>query len=65
MHADVLDYFYMIFGLLGSIGDGIMTPLVLFITSKIMNSLGNASGTSNNNFVHNINEVLTLLSLSY
>ncbi|WJX70433.1 ABC transporter B member 15 [Trifolium repens] len=61
MHADVLDYFYMIFGLLGSIGDGIMTPLVLFITSKIMNSLGNASGTSNNNFVHNINENAAVL----
>ncbi|CAJ2665566.1 unnamed protein product [Trifolium pratense] len=61
MHADVLDYFYMIFGLLGSIGDGIMTPLVLFITSKIMNSLGNASGTSNNNFVHNINKNAAVL----
>ncbi|WJX65522.1 ABC transporter B member 15 [Trifolium repens] len=61
MHADVLDYFYMIFGLLGSIGDGIMTPLVLFITSKIMNSLGNASGTSNKNFVHNINENAAVL----
>ncbi|KAI5443169.1 ABC transporter B family member 15 [Lathyrus oleraceus] len=56
MHADVLDCFFMAFGLLGSIGDGMMTPLVLFITSKIMNSIGSVSNTSSNNFVHKINE---------
>ncbi|KAL5080150.1 hypothetical protein RYX36_008571 [Vicia faba] len=56
MHADALDCFFMAFGLFGSIGDGIMTPLVLFITSKIMNSIGSVSNTSSNNFVHNINE---------
>lgn len=60
MHADVLDCFFMAFGLLGSIGDGMMTPLVLFITSKIMNSVGSVSNTSSNNFVHKINEVLNL-----
>ncbi|XP_004489352.1 ABC transporter B family member 15-like [Cicer arietinum] len=56
MHADVLDWFFMVFGLLGAIGDGIMTPLVLFITSKIMNSLGGSSTTTSNNFIHNINK---------
>jgi len=63
MHADVLDCFFMAFGLIGAIGDGIMTPLVLFITSRIMNSIGTISGSSSNNFIHNINEVLSLSSL--
>jgi len=59
MHADVVDWFFM------AIGDGMMVPLVLFITSRIMNSLGSASGTSSSNFVHDINKVLThSLSLS-
>jgi len=65
MHADVLDCFFMVFGLIGAIGDGITTPLLLFITSRIMNSIGSISGPSSNNFIHHINEVLTLfLSLA-
>ncbi|CAK8533599.1 unnamed protein product [Lathyrus sativus] len=65
MHADVLDCFFMAFGLLGSIGDGLMTPLVLFVTSKIMNSIGSVSNTSSNNFVEKINEnAVSLLYLA-
>ncbi|CAK8533573.1 unnamed protein product [Lathyrus sativus] len=65
MHADVLDCFFMAFGLLGSIGDGLMTPLVLFVTSKIMNSIGSVSNTSSNNFVQKINEnAVSLLYLA-
>ncbi|XP_058778732.1 ABC transporter B family member 15-like [Vicia villosa] len=57
MHADILDWFFMFFGFLGAIGDGIMVPLVLFITSKIMNTIGSVSDpSSNHNFVHNINK---------
>ncbi|AES74626.1 putative xenobiotic-transporting ATPase [Medicago truncatula] len=65
MHADVLDCFLMAFGLFGAIGDGIMTPLLLFISSKLMNSIGTISGTSSNNFVHNIYEnAIVLLYLA-
>ncbi|AES74595.1 putative xenobiotic-transporting ATPase [Medicago truncatula] len=56
MHADVLDWFFMAFGFFGAIGDGMMVPFVLFITSKIMNSVGSASGTSSSNFVHDVNK---------
>ncbi|XP_057447541.1 ABC transporter B family member 15-like isoform X2 [Lotus japonicus] len=56
MHADGLDWFLMLLGLFGAIGDGIGTPLVLFISSKIMNSIGDSSTSTNNTFVHNINE---------
>jgi len=60
MHADILDWFFMAFGFFGAIVDGMMVPSVLFITSKIMNSVGSASGTSSSNFVHDVNKVLTL-----
>ncbi|CAI8594406.1 unnamed protein product [Vicia faba] len=56
MHADILDWFFMVFGFLGSICDGIMIPLMLYITSKIMNSIGSFSGSTGNNFVHSINK---------
>lgn len=57
MHADGLDMFLMIFGLIGAIGDGLGTPLVLFITSKIMNNIGNFSGGIDSTFLHTINKV--------
>jgi len=59
MHADVLDWFLMAFGSFGAIGDGIMVPMVLLSTSKIMNSIGGFSGQTSSNFVHNINKVIS------
>ncbi|WVZ14023.1 hypothetical protein V8G54_011589 [Vigna mungo] len=65
MHADGLDMFLMIFGLIGAIGDGLGTPLVLFITSKIMNNIGNFSGGIDSTFLHSINKnALVLLYLA-
>ena len=61
MHADGLDMFLMILGMIGAIGDGIGTPLVLFITSKIMNNIGNFSGGIDSTFLHAINKVWFLL----
>ncbi|CAJ1946870.1 unnamed protein product [Sphenostylis stenocarpa] len=61
MHADGLDRFLMILGLLGAIGDGIGTPLVLFITSKIMNNIGDFSSSTDNNFIHSINKNAVVL----
>jgi len=57
MHADGQDMFLMILGLVGAIGDGIGTPLVLFITSKIMNNIGSFSGGIDSSFIHAINQV--------
>ncbi|KAG5143342.1 hypothetical protein JHK82_019037 [Glycine max] len=61
MHADGLDWFLMIFGLFGAIGDGIGTPLVLFTTSKIMNNIGGFSNNIGSTFIHNINENAVVL----
>ncbi|KAK7381342.1 hypothetical protein VNO78_33967 [Psophocarpus tetragonolobus] len=61
MHADGLDWFLMIFGLIGAIGDGLGTPLVLFITSKIMNNIGDFSSNIGTTFIHNINQNAVVL----
>ncbi|AES74622.2 putative xenobiotic-transporting ATPase [Medicago truncatula] len=61
MHADVLDWFFMVFGLIGAIGDGLMTPLLLLFLSRLMNSIGSNSGPSKNYFVRSINENAVVL----
>ncbi|XP_010514536.1 PREDICTED: ABC transporter B family member 15 [Camelina sativa] len=43
MHADRVDWVLMGLGFIGAIGDGFTTPLVLLITSKLMNNLGGSS----------------------
>ncbi|PIA62325.1 hypothetical protein AQUCO_00200369v1 [Aquilegia coerulea] len=44
MHADGIDKFLMVLGVLGSMGDGFNTPVMLFLTSRIMNNLGGGPG---------------------
>ncbi|CAK9179149.1 unnamed protein product [Ilex paraguariensis] len=39
MHADLIDFLLMALGFFGVICDGISTPLMLVITSKLMNNL--------------------------
>ncbi|XP_043704107.1 ABC transporter B family member 15-like [Telopea speciosissima] len=56
MHADRIDILLMFLGFLGAIGDGFMTPIMLFITSNIMNNFGTAPNTDSHVFVHNINK---------
>ncbi|OVA14323.1 ABC transporter [Macleaya cordata] len=46
IHADGIDKCLMILGFMGAIGDGFGTPVMLFLTSKIMNNLGSGPPTS-------------------
>ncbi|KAL2335593.1 hypothetical protein Fmac_016806 [Flemingia macrophylla] len=55
-HADGQDWFLMILGLVGAIGDGIGTPLVLFVTSKIMNNIGDFSSNAGSSVIHSVNK---------
>ena len=64
MHADGFDWFLMILGFLGAIGDGFGTPLVLLISSRLMNNIGGSASMDVNVFQHNINKVSLSLSLS-
>ncbi|XP_062151285.1 ABC transporter B family member 15-like [Alnus glutinosa] len=56
MHADGVDMCLMALGFLGSVGDGFSTPLVLYISSKLMNNIGDASASFTESFTHNINK---------
>ncbi|CAJ1778786.1 unnamed protein product [Sphenostylis stenocarpa] len=56
MHADGKDLFLMILGTIGAVGEGLATPLVLFISSRMMNNIGSSSNMDGNTFIHNINK---------
>ncbi|KAJ6850762.1 putative multidrug resistance protein [Iris pallida] len=55
MHADSTDRWLMALGFLGAVGDGLSLPVMLLVTSKIMNNLGNGPSASSQ-FTHNINQ---------
>ncbi|CAN0857280.1 ABC transporter B family member 15 [Linum grandiflorum] len=55
MHADRVDWLLMILGCIGSIGDGCSTPLMLLVTSKLMNNMGSSMNGSMGVFLHSIN----------
>ncbi|OAY25782.1 ABC transporter B family member 15 [Manihot esculenta] len=60
MHADRVDWLLMVLGFIGSVGDGFSTPLVLFVTSRLMNNIGGSSSFQSD-FSHNvIKNALTL-----
>ncbi|KAL5721801.1 ABC-type xenobiotic transporter [Ranunculus cassubicifolius] len=40
IHADPIDMLLMTLGIIGSVGDGLSTPLGMFLTSKVLNNLG-------------------------
>ncbi|XP_028775288.1 ABC transporter B family member 15-like [Neltuma alba] len=56
MHADMLDWFLMVLGLVGSLGDGFTTPLVLLISSRLMNNIGSGPTIDPNAFTNSINK---------
>ncbi|XP_013616436.1 PREDICTED: ABC transporter B family member 15-like [Brassica oleracea var. oleracea] len=55
MHADCVDWLLMGLGFIGAVGDGFTTPLVLLITSKLMNNLG-GSYLNTETFMQNISK---------
>ncbi|XP_056176671.1 ABC transporter B family member 15-like isoform X2 [Syzygium oleosum] len=56
MHADAADKLLMALGFLGAVGDGFSTPLVLFISSRLMNHIGGTSSFTTGTFLHSINK---------
>ncbi|KAL6283869.1 hypothetical protein ACE6H2_014798 [Prunus campanulata] len=43
-YADGTDKLLMLFGTLGSVGDGLQNPLMMYILSEVINSYGSANG---------------------
>lgn len=64
MHADGKDLFLMVLGTIGAVGEGLATPLVLYISSRMMNNIGSSSNMDGNTFIHNINKVQFYISLT-
>ncbi|KAI6671228.1 hypothetical protein NL676_006113 [Syzygium grande] len=56
MHADATDKLLMALGFLGAVGDGFSTPLVLLISSRLMNHIGGTSSFTTGTFLHSINK---------
>ncbi|XP_041011366.1 putative multidrug resistance protein [Juglans microcarpa x Juglans regia] len=52
-YSDGLDKLLLIFGTLGSIGDGLMTPLTMLVLSGLINEYGGISGISFSNDIVN------------
>ncbi|KAL3723210.1 hypothetical protein ACJRO7_035397 [Eucalyptus globulus] len=62
-HADAADRWLMALGLIGAVGDGISTPFVLLLSSRLMNNIGNAPSLGEGQFPRVIDE--DALSLVY
>ncbi|CAH1437669.1 unnamed protein product [Lactuca virosa] len=56
MHADGVDMFLMTLGIFGAVGDGILMPTILLVTSSIMNNIGDSSSLSDGIFTDKISE---------
>jgi ATP-binding cassette, subfamily B (MDR/TAP), member 1 len=55
-HADAVDVALMVLGLLGAVGNGMSSPLRLFVSSRIVNDVGRGP-TQHPQFGSKINEV--------
>lgn len=53
-YADGVDKLLMVFGTLGSIGDGLMTPLTMFVLSRVINEYGGATLSFSNEVVDKV-----------
>ncbi|KAK4760323.1 hypothetical protein SAY87_005216 [Trapa incisa] len=56
MHADGVDKCLMALGLVGAVGDGLSTPVVLYVSSRLMNNIGDSPSLDSNAFLQNINK---------
>eukprot|EP01018_Ginkgo_biloba_P016172 Gb_10215 [translate_table: standard] len=54
--ADCIDVLTMVFGTLGSIGDGLATPGLMIIMGSLVNSAGSIASANPDDFMHQINK---------
>lgn len=53
-HADGIDKLLMLLGTLGSIGDGLMSPLNMFILSGVIDEFATSNGSISNKVVDKV-----------
>lgn len=63
MHADGYDMLLMGLGFLGALGDGLTTPAIMLVMSKLINSIGGSSLSTINNLSQIVDKVLYLYLL--
>lgn len=56
--ADGVDKVLVVFGTLGSIGDGLMTPLTMYVLSGVINDYGLDDFSVSNNIVDEVRELM-------
>ncbi|KAK9061731.1 hypothetical protein SSX86_018914 [Deinandra increscens subsp. villosa] len=56
MHADSTDMFLMAVGVVAAIGDGMGMPIMTFLASTVLNSMGSASSISADSYTDTINK---------
>eukprot|EP01018_Ginkgo_biloba_P022709 Gb_36503 [translate_table: standard] len=54
--VDSTDFWLMMFGTLGSVADGMSTPVAMIVLSKLFNTLGNDPSANPGGFIRNINK---------
>lgn len=57
-HADALDRWLMVLGFVGAVGDGMSTPFLLLLSSRLMNNIGNSPSLDPHRFTDVINKVI-------
>ncbi|KAL3525987.1 hypothetical protein ACH5RR_014359 [Cinchona calisaya] len=60
-HADGIDKLLMTLGFLGAVGDGVLMPTMLLVTSKLMNNIGSTSTALTKDFTDAINKNALIL----
>ncbi|KAM0942671.1 putative ABC-type xenobiotic transporter [Dioscorea sansibarensis] len=55
-HANATDQWLMAFGFIGAVGDGLSGPMMVYITSKLINNLNNDISSPYSLFNHKMNE---------
>ncbi|KAL6218667.1 hypothetical protein ACLB2K_011877 [Fragaria x ananassa] len=61
--SDGVDKLLMVFGTLGSIGDGLMTPLTMFVLSRVINEYGAATLTFSNDIIDEYSLKLLIVAI--
>ncbi|XP_023638714.1 ABC transporter B family member 17 [Capsella rubella] len=60
MYADSVDWLLMALGFIGAVGDGFITPVVVFIFNTLLNDL-NSSSSNSKNFMQTISKNVVVL----
>lgn len=64
-YADWIDKLLLLFGTLGSIGDGLMTPLTMFTLSLVINEYGVSDLSLSNEIVDKVSIVMVIMSFFF